>query len=628
MLRRFLMLAALLLCAGLSRAGDAEDIGPLPLMSPQVLAQIIVITPATVIDFQGLANSPGNPPTGKGRVYFNSSTGQLTCITSTGASCNGGGSSAGAFQNATYVGPKCAVGNANQCFFANFDLQYAYSVTCNSTTTIVTGTNDPPFVPGDVGKIIVGLQGAGTTANCPPQTTITGFTDSHTVTVNNAATVTGSGGALGWGSNDGAQIASAFQASLGKGCLFLAGPAAFFDVPPFLDTRSNGATIGPVDCVIGSNTTLTPLQTFNYSNCVTNGACIFVWPNGAFANPNYAVLKDFTILGIGRGYTLTGSGTNNFVLNLQRVSLDNVWVWHWGASIGIGADMTGPMSAWDMNIDSTGSIANCAIAGTGANQTVTLYSTFCGEGAQSLSIGSGSSLATYGGQWGPGGAPNITASGNWTSYGDVIFAATSANADSLRVSGTGNVVLDSTQVIGGTGNTFGALNCNASGGVVELRGNISIAGGASGGVPIHSASGCTIIDHAQKITITGGSNSLSGNWFGTSSASGTPLVTGNIGLTSGWGTSSVASVAANSDSRRGSFTITGAAGSANPTLTLTFPTPFIVAPPSCTLWFGSSGATTDFTNVFASAPSTTSVVFNLIGTPTAVSIVFDYSCGG
>lgn len=60
-----------------------------------VQAQIITIFQAVVIDFQGLANSPGNPPAGKGRVYYNSTTGQLTCVTSTGASCGNGASAGG-----------------------------------------------------------------------------------------------------------------------------------------------------------------------------------------------------------------------------------------------------------------------------------------------------------------------------------------------------------------------------------------------------------------------------------------------------------------------------------------------------------------------------------------------------
>ena len=427
----------------------------------------------------------------------------------------------------TYLAKSCPSGATN-CFVVNDDVQYAYSVTCNSNTTIVTGANDPPFVAGDVGKIIVGIQGAGTTANCPPQTTITGFTDAHTVTVANAATITGSSGQLGWGHNDGAQIAAAFAASLGVGCLYLPSGAMFFDVPPFLDTRSVGVAEGPVDCVLGSNTLLTPLQTFNYANCVSNGACVFTWPNAPFENPNYAVLKNFTILGIGsKGFALTGTGTTNSVLHLQRVSLDNVWVWHWGTSIGIGADMTGPMSAFNLNIDNTGSSSNCTANGTGGNQTITLYSPFCGEGGQALNVGAGAFLNSYGGQWGPGGAPNTIVNGNWTAYGDVIFAATSANADSIRVGAAGTAVLDSTQVIGGTGNTFGAINCNNSGGNVQLRGNTVIDGG-SGGVAMKSVAGCNINNQSGGLAkVTRGTFSLSGNNIGQPSETQTGTCSGN-----------------------------------------------------------------------------------------------------
>lgn len=196
MLRRFLMLAALLLCAGISRADDTEDIGPLPVMSPQVLAQIIVITPATVFDFQGLANSPGNPPAGKGRVYFNSSTSQLTCITSTGASCSGGASSVTS-ANSGLSGPQAIYPNAAP-FNINFDAQscmgthVAWTNGANSTVTI-----DSTCAPFTVGKTIKGFgtncnsaltcyAGAGGSVTLPMGT----LTPTSTTTATSSATAT------------------------------------------------------------------------------------------------------------------------------------------------------------------------------------------------------------------------------------------------------------------------------------------------------------------------------------------------------------------------------------------------------------------------------------------------------
>src|SRR5271157_1377763 len=82
--------------------------------------------------------------------------------------------------------------------------------------------------------------------------------------------------------------------------------------------------------------------------------------------------------------------------------------------------------------------------------------------------------------------------------------------------------------------------------------------------------------------------------FQTNSITGTALTTGNVGLTSGWGASSVAT--ATGDSHQGRFTITGAAGSASPTLTLTFPTPYWTGsfPASCKIFF--TGTNTGLTS--------------------------------
>jgi len=53
--------------------------------------QAISITQEVVVDYQCVPN-PGNPSSGNVRLYCDSGTGQLTCLTSTGASCLSGGS--------------------------------------------------------------------------------------------------------------------------------------------------------------------------------------------------------------------------------------------------------------------------------------------------------------------------------------------------------------------------------------------------------------------------------------------------------------------------------------------------------------------------------------------------------
>jgi hypothetical protein len=51
---------------------------------------IVIITKQVVVDYQCIPN-PGNPPAGNIRVYCDSGTGLLTCLTSAGASCVSGG---------------------------------------------------------------------------------------------------------------------------------------------------------------------------------------------------------------------------------------------------------------------------------------------------------------------------------------------------------------------------------------------------------------------------------------------------------------------------------------------------------------------------------------------------------
>src|SRR5206468_5262629 len=65
--------------------------------------QHVSIQKATIFDFQCVA-TPTNPPTGNDRFYCDSGTGQMACLTSTGASCLSGGGGGG--------GPVTSVGLA------------------------------------------------------------------------------------------------------------------------------------------------------------------------------------------------------------------------------------------------------------------------------------------------------------------------------------------------------------------------------------------------------------------------------------------------------------------------------------------------------------------------------------
>jgi hypothetical protein len=78
----------------------------LPMLAPA--PQVVVITRQVVNDFQCIA-APGNPPTGLVRLYCDSGTGNLTCLTSSGGSClAAGGGGSGTVTSLTATAPLVA----------------------------------------------------------------------------------------------------------------------------------------------------------------------------------------------------------------------------------------------------------------------------------------------------------------------------------------------------------------------------------------------------------------------------------------------------------------------------------------------------------------------------------------
>jgi hypothetical protein len=446
-------------------------------------------------------------------------------------------------QNGIYLSPNC--GSQSNCFQAYFDVQYAYSVSCTSTSqTITTGSGDPPFTAADVGKLIYGVSAASlnSAANCPPQGTITGFTDAHHVTVSVAAT--GSSSALGtiaWGHNDGTQIAAAFQASLGVGCLGLPNGAAFFAVPPFADARSTAT--GPADCVKGTGqTVLTPLTTFNYSGCQASQWCIFVHPAAPDQQPNYATLENFEIYGLTA--TLTGTGSSDYLFKVQFTNLYNVWVWGWGSGVASPYYFSGPVNAGYFISDSSGAIG-CDVNGTGGNAAVQFFGAwYCGETVKSLQIENGATLDSVGGQIGPASfsgstIANVVAGGIWNSKNEVIlnpstneFTTVSGTAsfDGDEIDGelralAGTTTLRNSHTIGVAANTFGGVDCAVSGAKIHIQTTLMDGGGTSG-VSLRSVSGCDVFNDGGN-SFANVNNSLSGNGFALPAEAGTITCSGS-----------------------------------------------------------------------------------------------------
>lgn len=79
----------------------------------------ITVTTFNIVDLIGVATSPGNPTSGKGRLYFSTADSKLHCLTNGGANCLSGGGGGG-------VCPAGAAGN----------LQYTDGTNCASTNEL------------------------------------------------------------------------------------------------------------------------------------------------------------------------------------------------------------------------------------------------------------------------------------------------------------------------------------------------------------------------------------------------------------------------------------------------------------------------------------------------------------
>lgn len=226
---------------------------------------------------------------------------------------------------------------------------------------------------------------------------------------------------------------------------------------------------------------------------------------------------------------------------------------------------------------------------------------------------------------GAGGAEiSINSGAIFNDFGDhIISSNTDLAAHFVAAGGTGNVY-STVITVGGAGIVFKG---NGAGAVTRVQDSAMTCSGA-GCTEINMAASATFYDHGGNTWATFGTAFAgAGNVADQLSADVGPCVTANWALTSGWGTSTVASVGTNGNSHRCKVNITGAAGAASPVLTWTFPTAYPnVAPTSCTITQvgGTFGV---LTNPVVGTPTGGSVAFTFSGTPAANTYIFDVSCG-
>lgn len=162
--------------------------------------------------------------------------------------------------------------------------------------------------------------------------------------------------------------------------------------------------------------------------------------------------------------------------------------------------------------------------------------------------------------------------------------------------------------------------------------NSQLQSPSAGGAAVNSVAGTFFFDLGGN-TYGGGPETVptvfAGLWLGTPSTTGTALVAGNVGFTSGWGTGPTATaISAYSDSHQGQFLITvGTTPGAAPVVTLTFPTAYQVAPVTCKAQ--QTGGTQANTFFNTGTITNTTVAFTYgTGTPTAGNTIqVAYECG-
>jgi hypothetical protein len=586
----------------------------------------------------------------------------LACAIVFAQSQGGGGGNSSQFlggnANAIYASPVCTKPSSGNCFFVNADGQYVTDAVYSNVTTSCGGVTVPAGTcitsasatfkcpgsfpcssGGDNGKIEFLTTGAVWAGNgvIDSQGTIVQVCSANAVQISAAHTTAGTGGNFAWGSDDTANLqAAAAQlnttSSTAPNTLVLpAGGMMMIQQMPFKFTALHAYEVAIIGQ--GPNTVIMSTPNFDGTTCASGNlrGCIFDDTNGGLGSPinTNDYLANFTVFGMGQSLVNGTNLDNHSIINLPALSVaENInlvgWGWNYknGATPFYGIVQTG-----------FGTLANSIVNGGG---NINYY------GGIALSTNAAMPLVS-GSFFGIAKNEPCKVVGYVEMIADTCYTGgTTTNNVAMYVNGTGNGALahlysDRTSynglIFGDTGGYAfidgAAIQCNTTNGCLwnaganfYLKHTLDITNSGAG-VTLKQTSG-TFTDEGGNISpFPAGTSITGGSVFGiTNSATATACATGNFALTSGWGTSSVASVAANGNILGCHVTITGAAGSSGPVLTWTYPVAPILAPGSCHL----SGPSGTLTGVSAGTPGTTTVAFTFTGTPSAQTYSFDVGC--
>lgn len=465
-----------------------------------------------------------------------------------------------------------------------------------------------------------------------------------------------------WGTQDDSAAiqAAAVAAWTGNSCKTLMFPSgmAFFTVPaggllnvtipqgsPCAGSRLADATQGGAQ-VAGqgsSNSVLVPLPSVNFANCTggqTGTACI--------AGPANWFAHDWGVWGFSQAdsgtthtnnliefYGVSPSCTAAAVWNMNFAGWETASINSQGFVLQYGCGVNYASNIVSEGFGNTPCVVNVNTNITTVN-ALDCFGSSGGAAAASVLFGMGGGTINSTGSMYWGGNPinsstavKLTGGGQpaiFNSFSDLIIGGSNGNNNWAVWVNTGTSVkinFSGSQVI----------QTNSTGG-----GNAALLNCQSGSICNWSAYGATLTASGTKMQMFGGAGTINYfdacantltqgslanstmNVFGSCSVTGTPITAAKLVLSAGWGASAAwTALTGATQSVQGTITNTGAGQAANPTITYTFPTPFLQAPAFCSAYqVGGTQpilAATEF--LTPTALTGTSVTFTYNGTPTA-----------
>ena len=475
-----------------------------------------------------------------------------------------------------------------------------------------------------------------------PQGTITEINSDTEITVSSTATATlSSSGCLVWGTDESSALETAWTAAVAANTMLIlpavnpegTGPAVILVQSPQLNSGSvygTGASRRGVGASGGGmiSTYLVPTPSFAFP---TSGGCFLDVNDGAY-------FRDFTIFGGGNGSCYSGSNSISGVLitDYNNVTIEDMAFLAWGASsvngLPVGVQYTASESItrrcdFDM-FGQTG--VKCVASGNLGGQFF-LQCSFWDNNYGNLIVAGGSNtpVFTYGCNFGAGGQQCVSVNGGgiWHDHGSQIGAGVEfingilvgyTATPSGHTTGTGTAYLNGSDVEMSFENGGSCVYLNSSADMITLNGCILNNLSGSGTYCINNNGGILIDGGANTFKQASGGTLYNGTGVvcGALSITGVAQTTGNVSLTNFGSSPTVTAVSGNT--RLQQFTITvGSTPTGTPTIAVTFPTPFLVAPIANLIQVGGTNALPSTAATFTPTTITaTSATFTYDGTLT------------